>query len=178
MKKNNLSSFLNNNDFDIHEPYPGHVDRFKRKLNLKKNNNNFSWKWLGITASVILIIGFYLGRMKIYSSKDSIIKFAPEMAETEYFFITTIQQELKDIERYRNIETETLIEDALDEIENLEEQHQLFIKELKNNNNKKLIIKNLINNYQQRLNILKTLLTKLENQKKSKKIEQNYNEII
>ncbi|HAO14985.1 MAG TPA: hypothetical protein DDE71_05445, partial [Tenacibaculum sp.] len=109
------------------------------------------------------------GKAKVSSFENSLTKFAPEMAETEFFFITTIQQELKDIERYRNIETETLIENALDEIENLEEQQQLFIKELRNNNNKKLILKNLINNYQQQLIILKTLLFKIENQKKIKK---------
>lgn len=178
MKDRNLSSFLNDNDFDIHEPHSDHINRFKRKLNLKKKNTNFSWKWLSIAASIILLIGFYFGKAKVSSFENSLTKFAPEMAETEFFFITTIQQELKDIERYRNIETETLIENALDEIENLEEQQQLFIKELRNNNNKKLILKNLINNYQQQLNILKTLLFKIENQKKIKKIEQNYNEII
>ncbi|MGG8494824.1 hypothetical protein ACQY1Q_00265 [Tenacibaculum sp. TC6] len=173
---NDLESFFKTNDFDIHEPHSGHLERFKRKLNLPKKKSPFPWQWLSIAASVILVLGFYLGQMQ--RTNISLTEIAPNMAETESFFMTTIKQELKEIEKHRNIETETLIEDALDEIEELEEQYQTFIKELSKNNNKKLMIQNLINNYQQRLTVLENLLTKLEYQRNPTKFELKYDEII
>ncbi|CAM1370668.1 hypothetical protein [Tenacibaculum xiamenense] len=173
-----LQSFFNDNDFDIHEPHSGHLDRFQRKLEAPNKKKGISWKWMGAAASIILILGFYLGKMQPDGPEFSISKFDPEMAETESFFVTTIRQEMKEIERHRNIETESLIENALDEIEELEEQYQTFIKELSKNHNKRLIIKSLIDNYQQRLTVLENLLAKLEYQKNPAKFEINYDEII
>ncbi len=172
-----LQSFFSDNDFDIHEPHSGHLDRFQRKLEAPNKKKTISWKWMGAAASIILILGFYLGKFQT-ELPDSIAKFDPEMAETESFFVTTIRQELKEIERHRNIETESIIENALDEIEELEEQYQTFIKELSKNHNKRLIIKSLIDNYQQRLTVLENLLSKLEYQKNPAKFEINYDEII
>ena len=173
---NDLESFFNTNDFDIHEPHSGHLERFKRKLNHPKKKSSVPWHWLSIAASIILVLGFYLGQLQ--KTDISLTKIAPNMAETESYFMITIKQELKEIEKHRNIETETLIEDALDEIEELEEQYQTFIKELSKNNNKKLMIQNLINNYQQRLTVLENLLTKLEYQRNPTKFELKYDEII
>lgn len=173
-----LQSFFNENVVDIHEPHSGHLERFKRKLEQPQKRNTLSWKWLSIAASIILILGFYLGKMHPNTNEFSLSHIDPEMAETENFFVSTIHQELKEIEKHRNINTETLIEDALDELEELEEQYQLFIKELSKNNNKKLIIQNLIGNYQQRLRVLENLLNKLEYQKNPTKFEVSYDEII
>ncbi len=171
-----LRKFVLENDFDIHETEVGHEDRFLRKLNRQKNNkkSNFSWKWLSIAASILLLIGFYLG--STFKENDNLI--SSEMAETELFFINTINQELKEIEGHRNIETESIIEDALEQIEELEDQFKNFRKELKNIGNEKQIIQSMIGNYQQRLQILESLLFQLDFIKNPAKKNKQFDEII
>lgn len=173
-----LHTYFSETDFDILEPHSGHFDRFQRKLELQQNKTKkTSWKWLSIAASVILLLGFYLGNIQGKESYD-LRNVSPKMAEAENFFVSTINQELKEIEKYRTIETEVLIEDTLDQIEELEEQHKLFINELKSNANKKQIIKGIIANYQQRLTLLEELLSQLENKENPNNFEIKYNEII
>ncbi|MFV0248632.1 MAG: hypothetical protein ACK5H1_06705 [Tenacibaculum sp.] len=166
-----LETFFKQNNFDVFEPPLGHAKRFKKMIKGQKKSL-LPLQLTGIAASVILILSFYFGNtQQTIKQEFSLSKFGGEMAETENFFITTIKQELKEIEKYRSIETETLIEDALDELEKLEEQYKLFISELSKNNNKKLIIKNIIANYQQRITVLENLLNKLESLKNSAKYQ-------
>ncbi|WP_075342225.1 hypothetical protein [Tenacibaculum agarivorans] len=172
--KDRLDDFFLNNDFDVNEPHSGHEDRFLRKLNhtQTKPKHKISWKWMSVAASLLFLVSFYLG--KYHSSHDdgfNIEEVSPEMAETQSFFISTINQELKEVEKYRNIETETIIEDALDQIEELEDQFRIFKKDLKNIGNERQVIHGMINNYQQRLQILENLLFQLENS--NKPLEQN-----
>ncbi|WP_435262785.1 hypothetical protein [Tenacibaculum sp. nBUS_03] len=174
---NKLHTFFHNNDFDIYEPNLGHLDRFQDKLRPKRKKTLTSWKWISIAASVILILGLYLGNIQNTKSQYSLVGISPKMTEAEIFFVSTIKQELKEVEKHRSIETETLIEDALDKFEELEDKFKTFSKELLKNENKRYIIRKMINNYQQRLNILNELLTQLEHQKNTK-FEIKYDEII
>ncbi|TCI90719.1 hypothetical protein [Tenacibaculum sp. M341] len=168
-----LRDFVLNNDFDIYEPHSGHEDRFLKKLEAKKNNkNHFSWKWLSIAATITLLIGIFIGSN--YTERNQM----SEMAETESFFINTINQELKEIERHRNIETESIIEDALEQIEELEDQFKSFKNDLETMGNEKQIIKGMIDNYQQRLQILENLLYQLDVIKNPEKQNEEFNEII
>lgn len=173
-----LHNFFHDNDFDIHEPHSGHLNRFQRKLKTPKKRAFTSWKWMSIAASVILVLGFYLGNIQSTKTEYGLAGISPKMAEAETFFVSTIKQELKEVEKHRNIETETLIEDALDKFEDLEDKFKTFSKELLKNENKRYIIQRMINNYQQRLDILGELLTQLEYQKNSTKFEIKYDEII
>lgn len=174
---NKLHTFFHDNDFDIYEPHSGHLDRFQHKLQPKRKKTFTSWKWMSIAASVILILGLYLGNIQNTKPQYSLIGISPKMTEAETFFVSTIKQELKEVEKHRSIETETLIEDALDKFEELEDKFKTFSKELLKNENKRYIIQRMINNYQQRLNILNDLLTQLEHQKNTK-FEIKYDEII
>ncbi|CAL2104256.1 conserved protein of unknown function [Tenacibaculum sp. 190130A14a] len=173
-----LHTYFSENDFDILEPHSGHIDRFQRKLEQQqKNTKKTSWRWLSVAASVILLLGFYLGSIQKTETFD-LTTVSPKMAEAESFFVSTINQELKEIEKYRTIETEVLIEDTLDQIEELEEQYKAFIIDLKSNENKKQIIKGIIANYQQRLTLLEELLSQLENNENPNNFEINYDEVI
>ncbi|WP_420553598.1 hypothetical protein [Tenacibaculum aiptasiae] len=172
-----LHQFFDENDFDIFEPHSGHSDRFQRKLQQSKKNNKPTMFWMSIAASVILVLGFYLGSYQQKSVYD-LADISPKMAEAQSFFVSTINQELKEIEQYRNIETESIIEDSLDEIEDLEDRYKILITELSKNDNKRQIIQKMINNYQQRLEILERLLLQLELQKNPAKLELKDDEII
>ena len=84
------------------------------------------------------------------------------MKEVESFYVNTINVELKEVEKNRNLETEKIIEDALDRIEELEDSYKAFIKDLNNNGNQLKIVNEMINNYQKRLEILQEALDQIE----------------
>ncbi|WP_299621640.1 hypothetical protein [uncultured Tenacibaculum sp.] len=174
--KNKLDDFFLNNDFDLNEPHAGHEDRFLRKLNRQEKKSKLSWKWMGVAASILLMVSFFLGKYSV--TENEVYNMFPEMAETETFFVNTINQELKEVEKFRNIETESVIEDALDQIEELEDRFKNFTKDLKTIGNEKQVIKGMINNYQQRLQILENLLFQLEYINNPTKQNNNDNEFI
>ncbi len=172
-----LHQFFDENDFDIFEPHSGHSDRFQRKLQQQNQQHKPTIFWMSIAASIVLILGFYLGNSQQKSSYD-LADISPKMAETQSFFVSTINQELKELEQYRNIETETIIEDSLDKIEELEDHYKTLVSELTTNENKRQVIQKMIGNYQQRLTVLERLLLQLEQQKNPAKLELLDDEII
>ncbi|WP_271405167.1 hypothetical protein [Tenacibaculum soleae] len=159
-----LQQFFNDNDFDILEPHSGHSKRFYKKLKTPQKQQKPKIFWISIAASITLIIGFYLGNYQQKTMYD-LADISPKMAEAQSFFVTTINQELKEVEQYRNIQTEAMIEDALENIEELEDHYKLLIDELTKQENKRLVIQKIINNYQQRLTVLNSLLLQLEQNK-------------
>jgi phage shock protein A len=55
-----------------------------------------------------------------------------------------------------------VIEEALEQVEELEDDYKNFVKELNNNGNSRKIINAMIKNYQQRLDILENVLQQIE----------------
>ncbi|WP_394421321.1 hypothetical protein [Tenacibaculum mesophilum] len=172
-----LHQFFKENDFDVFEPHQGHLNRFQRKLKSPKQAKRASYFWMSIAASIVLILGFYLGSYQQKNTYD-LADISPKMAEAQNFFVTTINQELKEVEQYRNLETEMVIEDSLNEIEELEDQYKTLVKELSKRENKHQIIREMIQNYQQRLDVLEKLLLRLELQQNPAKLEILEDEII
>ena len=87
---------------------------------------------------------------------------SPKMYEVENYFVSTIQRELKTVEKNRSLETETIIEEALNQLEELEETFQYFVKDLNKEGNKRQVISAMIENYQQRLQILEKVLEQID----------------
>ena len=84
------------------------------------------------------------------------------MEEVQNYFVTTIYNNLKNIESSRNLETETIIEEALDQLEDLEEEYIIFLTELNIAENQSKIINAMIQNYQQRIKVLDNVLQEIE----------------
>ncbi|MEO9571938.1 MAG: hypothetical protein ABJH82_07030 [Polaribacter sp.] len=156
-----LHQFFSENEFDIQEPHSGHLERFERKLNHSNTINRTSWKWLSAAVSVVLIVGFWLGSNHQKSQLD-LADISPKMEEVQTYFVSTINQELKTIEKSRNLDTESIIENALEELEELEDEYKLFVLELTQNGQQRKIISAMIKNYQQRLDILENTLKQIE----------------
>lgn len=171
-----LHNFFNDTDFDVHEPHSGHQERFLKKLKQPKKKPH-SWKWLSFAASVLLILGFYLGSFH-QKNKYDLKDVSSEMAEAQNFFINTINHDLKQVEKHRNLDTESVIEDALDELEELEDQYNTLQSELTISDNKRLKIRAMIRNYQQRLDILERLLNRLNELENPTQFNIEENEII
>lgn len=155
-----LHSFFTENNFDTQEPHAGHIERFQKRLTTKSTSKT-SWKWMSIAASVVLILGFWLGSNHQKNQID-LADISPKMEEVQTYFVSTINQEIKELEQTRSLETETIIEQALDELQELEESYQIFVKDLTKNGQQKKIIGAMIANYQQRLEILENVLKQIE----------------
>jgi len=168
-----FNNFFKNTDFDLEAPRFGHLERFQDRLNNqnKKKNKITSFKWMSIAASVILMIGFWLGS---YQAEATLLlaDVSPKMQEAESFFISTIRQELKEIEKVRNPKTERIIEDALNQLEVLEDTYKDLVKALNTSNNDRRVVYAMISNYQNRIAILQDVL-KLINQINNPKENQN-----
>jgi len=167
-----------NNQFDIEEPSIGHFDRFETKLNkTKTKSKNKVFKiisTIAVAASVILFIGVWLGSN--YSKKGmELASISSEMEETQSYFINTINKELESIEKERNGDTEKLINDGLNQLIKLETKYNELTLELKESGENKKVIYAMISNFQQRIEILQSLLVQIENVKQAKsKNNENY----
>lgn len=157
------------NQFDVKEPNEGHFKRFEAKLNKGKRPNILLklWPIIAIAASVILIFGVWLGAS--FSTQGmELSKVSTKMGETQNYFVSTIEKELATIEKERNPNTEKIISDGLQQLNKLEKQYQALTFELKESTEDKRIIYAMIANFQQRIEILQSLLIQIEDVKQLK----------
>ena len=156
-----LHNFFSENDFDFQEPHSGHFQRFEKKLKGTQNKKRTSWRWMSIAASIILVMGIFIGQ-QLQPKTPTLSGISEKMEEVETYFVNTINYEIVELEKSRNLETEEVIEKALEKIEELEDDYQTFIQELENNGEQRKVIHQMIQNYQQRLEILQNTLTQIE----------------
>ncbi|WP_347174689.1 hypothetical protein [Polaribacter uvawellassae] len=160
--KDQFNQFFKNTDFDIEEPRFGHLERFQERLkNPAKKKKTFSYKWMSVAASVILIVGFWLGA-NVTNKTLVLADVSPEMQEAEMFFVSTIKQELRTIEKFRNPTTERVIEDALNQLEKLDDKYQDLVEALNKSNSDRRVVYAMISNYQNRIEILQNVLTQID----------------
>ena len=172
--KDPLHQFFEQSNFDQELPKLGHFERFEHRLETPHKKRKIYFKWLSIAASILLLIGFSIG---INRSENNIAlaHLSPKMQEAENFFINTIQLEIKEVEKARNPETEQIIEDALNQLELLEDDYKELAASLVKSNDRR-IIHAMINNYQNRITVLQDVLKLIERMKdlKQEKNEENY----
>lgn len=157
------------NQFDVEEPNVDHFSRFEAKLNKGRKPNILLklWPFIAIAASVILIFGVWLGASFSKQGME-LAKVSSEMGETQNYFVATIEKELESIEKERNPDTEQLINDGLQQLNKLEKEYQALTLELKESAGDKRIIYAMIANFQQRIEVLQSLLTQIEDVKQLK----------
>jgi len=158
--ENKFDQFFEETAFDIHEPHSGHFDRFERRLSSNQKQKT-PWRWLSVAASVILLVGFWMGNYQQQKQLD-LSSVSPKMEEAQNYFIATIKQELKEVEKHRNLHTEKVIEQAVDQLEELEDNYKTLMIELTKNGYEKRLILAMVNNYQERLSILQNVLDQIE----------------
>ena len=156
-----LHDFFSENEFDFQEPHSGHIQRFEKRLQGIKPQKRFSWKWMSIAASIVLALGFFIG-YNAQPEAPSLGGISEKMQEVETYFVNTIDFEKKELEKSRTLDTEEIIERALERIEKLEDDYKTFIEELDNNGEQRKVIHEMIQNYQKRLEILQNTLNQIE----------------
>ena len=166
---NNKDNILENINFDLEEPTIGHFERFEAKLNKgqKPRRNARLYSFIAIAASVVLFFGIWIGN-SFSNQQFELANISPEMKETQNYFVSTISNELEKINLERNTETEPLINDALEQINKLDNQYQLLLNELKESTEDQRIIYAIISNFQRRIDVLQGLLVQIEEVKQLK----------
>ncbi len=170
MKTDQITNLFDNlkGQFDIEDPKTGHQQRFLEKLN--SNNTSATMHrgivqlfkpWIGIAASVTLIISLFFGTINQSTSRD-LASISPEMAETQAFFVSMLETELDKLQVEQTPEFQNMIVDALFQIEGLEQNYNKLKQDLDDSGNDKRVIHAMISNFQNRIDILQNVLTQIE----------------
>lgn len=178
MKNEKIDRLIEDLDFDIAEPASGHKERFLKKLEKagaqksSRRQPKIRSLWgpvIGIAASIAVALMLF-GNSFIMApgSKGELASVSPEMKETQDFYSLVIERELNAIEEEKTPENEAIINDALKQMEKLENEYSLLRKDLLNSGSDKRVIYAMINNFQQRIDLLNDVLTQIENIKSLK----------
>ena len=154
--------------FDVEVPDLGHFDRFQAKLegeSKAKPKRNF-WKPLAIAASLMLLVSL---SGPLFSSNTTDLKdVSTEMGETQAYFTSVLNQEIKTLNALGTSENKQIISDALVQIKKLEDEYKKLTIQLKESNEDKRIVYAMIDNYQKRIDILKSVVNQINNINDSK----------
>lgn len=177
MQKDTIEELFNNlrGEFDVNEPKEGHEYRFLNKLKVNETSpdmafikSGFNWRpFVAVAASIIICLTVFMTMPNNNETLD-LASVSPELSETQDFFTTTIQTELKKLNNERSPLTESIINDALKQIELLENNYQQLKTDLTESGNDQRVIYAMIANFQNRIDILNTVLEQIEDVKQFK----------
>ena len=180
MKKDTINNLFNNleGSFDIETPATGHEARFLHKLeneqkvvNINKKTNY--WRpFVAVAASIIIMVSVFTISQNTNQTTD-LASVSPEMATTQDFFTNTITSELEKLDEVKSPETQKLVDDAIFQISVLEEQYVQLREDLSESGNDKRVIFAMITNFQNRIDILQSVIEQIEN---VKQLNDNKNE--
>ncbi|CAL66826.1 hypothetical protein [Christiangramia forsetii] len=178
MKNNEFNGLFEDLNFDIEEPHTGHEKRFFKKLSKRSRVSEKKGKvrslWapiIGIAASFLLAF-FLLGEFitPAASAKNSdLASISSEMKQTQEFYTGVIKKELTALNEEKSPETEVIINDALIQMEKLDRNYENLKKDLIKSGKDNRVIHAMIQNFQQRIDLLNNVLTQIENIKTLKK---------
>lgn len=185
MKTDDLDKIFQDLDFDIAEPEAGHKDRFLEKLreNQQKSpqrSTKVRSLWapvIGVAASLAIIFMLFGGILDTSARSGDLASVSPEMKETQEFYSSLIENELNQLHEEKTPETKAVIEDAMIQMEKLETEYSKLKEDLRESGQDKRVIYAMISNFQQRIDLLKNVMERIENIK-NLKTQTNENNII
>lgn len=155
--------------FDIEEPNNDHQKRFLEKIkgknNIESKNSSSFWKpFIAIAASLVICLSVF-GGLKNTDTPSDLASVSPELSEVQDFFTSTIREELKKLDNERSPITEHIIYEAERQLKVLEDDYAVLKNDLKLSGNDKRVIHAMITNFQNRIDILTTILDKIDDLK-------------
>ena len=183
MKKDTIKELFNKpaGTFDTEMPNTDHDIRFLEKLKLQNDSvdrvskkTNYWKPFLAVAASVVLCISVFTFMQQHEPELLDLASVSPELSQTQSFFTLAIEQELASIEALRTPETEEMISDAMKELKGLEAAYHTLKIDLNASGNDKRVIYAMITNFQNRINILQSVLDHIE-ELKTYKLNKNEN---
>lgn len=185
MKTDNLKDLFDELDFDIAEPAKDHEERFRQKIRSrsvkKTKHNGVISLWLPVMSiAATLAIAFLIFQgiwSNPFNQEPDLASVSPKMKETQNFYASVIQTELQNLKEEKTPETEAVINDALKQMEKLEQNYESLRKDLATSGQDQRVIYAMITNFQQRIDLLKNVLEQV-NTIKTLKNKSHENNII
>ncbi|MEZ4811380.1 MAG: hypothetical protein R2819_13565 [Allomuricauda sp.] len=172
MKKDNVEQLFERlqGQFDLEEPTMGHQERFLEKLNRSQGTISLHgkktvwWKPLSIAASIALLamLGLQVFNPKP-TLKEQVVEIAPEVSKTEFYFASLIEEQVQLLKDEKSPETAQLVDDTLLQLKKLEDDYRALEEDLVHGGNSKIILNAMIINFQTRIDLIKEVLTNIEN---------------
>ncbi len=186
MKDNEFNNLFEDLNFDLEEPRTGHRERFSHKLEHinqdtgKENRIRRLWVPMAAIAAsfalAFIFLGDFIGPVNSVNNAE-LASISPEMKQTQQFYSGLIERELNALNAERSPETEVIIKDALEQMKKLEQNYADLKKDLVESGRDNRVIHAMIQNFQQRIDLLNNVLTQIENIK-SLKNQDHENNII
>ena len=181
MDKDNIDRLFDTlqGTFDTEEPNGSHQQRFLEKLqasqgvvSIQKKKKSW-WRPLSIAASALILFGI---GFSVFNSAPTInqqvAEISPEVSQTQFHFVSLIDEQVKELESKSTPETKQIIDDTMSQLQKLDANYKMLEQDLLNGGNSKLILSAMITNFQTRIDLLQDVLDQVENIKNIK----NYND--
>ncbi len=172
-----LDKFFSKNqeNFDVFEPKIGHQNRFKQKLKQRNISGHKTKKYFYWAAAAMLVISMSLVVIRyntIRKQQQKMAEVSPKIKQSTDYFAMIIKDELKEIKQIETPETQNIVAETMHQMAILEKDYDKLLKDFKHNNDNKLIINAMIENFRKRIDLLQYTKQQLEEIKNFK--HQNY----
>ncbi|MCK0188481.1 hypothetical protein [Arenibacter sp. F20364] len=155
--------------FDIEEPVDGHRQRFLEKLEASSTVANktkkirWGWKPISIAAALLLLcsigFNFFSGSPSV---QQQVSEISPEISNTEFYFASVIEEQVKKMQGKSTPETQKLIDDTMTQLRTLDSDYKKMVQDLLDGGNSKMILSAMITNFQTRIDLLNEVLEQIE----------------
>jgi tetratricopeptide (TPR) repeat protein len=157
------------------EPAEGHFERFEAKLKKQspRGKSSFSIVWKMAAAAVFIFLA--VNQAVIYFSPEgkkvtSLGSISPEYREVEFYYTNSIDEAMEQWKKmsengYLSEEDKAMMEDELNDFDKAYSDLQ---KELKANPDDERVINAMLEYYQDKLNVITMIITKLKEEKSQK----------
>lgn len=181
MKKDDIEILFKNleGSFNDEEPQYGHQNRFLEKLRSTNDTSiatveKPSWnKLFSIAASIIILAVLSFGLLnQTPSIEEQVAKVSPEISNSQFYFASLIEEQIKELNAENSPETQKIILDTTAQLKKLEANYESLKKDLVAGGNSKLLLSAMITNFQTRIDLLNDVLEQMEDIKNLK----NYND--
>ncbi|WP_340076520.1 hypothetical protein [Leptobacterium sp. I13] len=163
-------------NLDVESPKYGHRERFQEKLKNyppKKRTQLNWWKPLSIAASIAVLISIGIG----YFSSLQTNSLSPEVAKTQFYFASLLEQEMEKLDATATKDTRTIVADAMVQLKKIEGDYKTIEEELLKSGESKQLLYAMITNFQTRINLLKQVINQIEEVKQFKITQNEKNRI-
>lgn len=167
MKEEELEMMFNNlkGSWDTAEPAEGHQVRFLERLSADNGTvvmrtRQHGWiKSLAIAAclAVVCVTAIFLVQQEP-TVDTQVAQIAPEASQTQLYFSSLIEEQVKRIEAANTPATTTLVADTMSQLRNLEADYRRLEQDLINGGNSNLIMQAMIANFQTRIDLLQEVM--------------------
>ncbi|MFT5891018.1 MAG: hypothetical protein ACI9Y7_001117, partial [Dokdonia sp.] len=119
------------------------------------------WKPLAVAASIAFLFMITLSRNTTPETRE-LADVSPEMEQTQQFFTQTIERELFEINQQATPETQAIVDDAIKRLGTLEADYDKLKNDLSESGQDKRVIYAMINNFQNRIDLLQQVLEHID----------------